>query len=120
MKGLKTPSDCASGVILSRSSCKQALKCAEVKGLCCAFYILKCGILYILKWEQVGTTGRRVQHQHPLLTQPCHCNASRMKFCIVLLKYARVSLEKICFSKITDHRCLSAQISCRDFWRLLT
>ncbi len=50
---------------------------------------------HILYWRQVGTAGRPVKYPYPLSPQPGLCNVCRMWFCIVLLKYAWTSLEKM-------------------------
>ncbi len=50
---------------------------------------------HILYWRQVGTAGRPVKYPYPLPPQPGLCNVCRMWFCIVLLKYAWTSLEKM-------------------------
>ncbi len=50
---------------------------------------------HILYWRQVGTVGRPVKYPYPLPPQPGLCNVCRMWFCIVLLKYAWTSLEKM-------------------------
>ncbi len=50
---------------------------------------------HILYWRQVGTAGRPVKYPYPLPPQPGLCNVCRMWFCIVLLKYAWMSLEKM-------------------------
>ncbi len=50
---------------------------------------------HILYWRQVGTAGRPVKYPYPLPPQPGICNVCRMWFCIVLLKYAWTSLEKM-------------------------
>ncbi len=49
----------------------------------------------ILYWRQVRTAGRPVKYPYPLPPQPGLCNVCRMWFCIVLLKYAWTSLEKM-------------------------
>ena len=78
-----------SGVTLSHSSCKQVLRCATVQRS------LLSNFFSILYGEQVRTVGRPVQHPHTLLPQPCLWNVCRMCFCIVLLKYAWASLERM-------------------------
>ncbi len=50
---------------------------------------------HILYWRQVGTAGRPVKYPYPLPPQPGLCNVCRCGFCIVLLKYAWTSLEKM-------------------------
>lgn len=58
------------------------------------------------------TTGVTVQY--PLLLQPCHCNVCRMCFCIVLLRNAWVSLEKMlpwCCFKICVLFCIDADFA---------
>ncbi len=50
---------------------------------------------HILYWRQVRTAGRPVTYPYPLPPQPGLCNVCRMWFCIVLLKYAWTSLEKM-------------------------
>ncbi len=50
---------------------------------------------HILYWRQVGTAGRPVKYPYRLPPQPGLCNVCRMWFCIVLLKYAWTSLEKM-------------------------
>ncbi len=83
-----------SGVILSHSSCKQVLRWATVRGLRCRIFALQ-NVPHILYWRQVGTAGRPVKYPYPLPPQPGLCNVCRMWFCIVLLKYAWTSLEKM-------------------------
>ncbi len=58
---------------------------------------------HILYWRQVGTAGRPVKYPYPLPPQPGLCNVCRMWFCIVLLKYAWTSLEKM--SSWRQHMC---------------
>ncbi len=83
-----------SGVILSHSSCKQVLRWATVRGLRCRILRFQ-NAPHILYWRQVGTAGRPVKYPYPLPPQPGLCNVCRMWFCIVLLKYAWTSLEKM-------------------------
>ncbi len=85
-----------SGVILSHSSCKQVLRWATVTGSSLSHFALRCrNLRFILYWRQVGTAGRPVKYPYPLPPQPGLCNVCRMWFCIVLLKYAWTSLEKM-------------------------
>ncbi len=75
-----------SGVILSHSSCKQVLRWATVRGLRCATHSLL----------ETGRDCRQAsQVPVPFPPQPGLCNVCRMWFCIVLLKYAWTSLEKM-------------------------
>ncbi len=83
-----------SGVILSHSSCKQVLRWATVRGFRLSHFALQ-NVPHILYWRQVGTAGRPVKYPYPLPPQPGLCNVCRMWFCIVLLKYAWTSLEKM-------------------------
>ncbi len=94
-----------SGVILSHSSCKQVLRWATVWGqqylygvnsICMGSTVFALqNAPHILYWRQVGTAGRPVKYPYPLPPQPGLCNVCRMWFCIVLLKYAWTSLEKM-------------------------
>ncbi len=82
-----------SGVILSHSSCKQVLRWATVRGLRCRICASKCATHSLLE------TGRdcRQASQVPVPSSSAAglCNVCRMWFCIVLLKYAWTSLEKM-------------------------
>ncbi len=83
-----------SGVILSHSSCKQVLRVGNSTGSSLSHFALQ-NAPHILYWRQVGTAGRPVKYPYPLPPQPGLCNVCRMWFCIVLLKYAWTSLEKM-------------------------
>ncbi len=83
-----------SGVILSHSSCKQVLRWGNSTGSSLSHFALQ-NAPHILYWRQVGTAGRPVKYPYPLPPQPGLCNVCRMWFCIVLLKYAWTSLEKM-------------------------
>ncbi len=80
------------------SSCKQVLRWATVRGLRCAFCASKCATHSLLETSglQTGRDCRQAsQVPYPLPPQPGLCNVCRMWFCIVLLKYAWTSLEKM-------------------------
>ncbi len=79
---------------LSHSSCKQVLRWATVRGLRCRILRFKMRHTFSIG-GQVGTAGRPVKYPYPLPPQPGLCNVCRMWFCIVLLKYAWTSLEKM-------------------------
>ncbi len=83
-----------SGVILSHSSCKQVLRWATVRGLRCRILRFKMRHTFSIG-DRFGTAGRSVKYPYPLPPQPGLCNVCRMWFCIVLLKYAWTSLEKM-------------------------
>ncbi len=82
-----------SGVILSHSSCKQVLRWATVWGLRCRILHFKMRHTFSIgdrSGLQAGQSSTRT-----LFVGPGLCNVCRMWFCIVLLKYAWMSLEKM-------------------------
>ncbi len=80
-----------SGVILSHSSCKQVLRWATVRGLRCRFLRFKMRHTFSIG----DRSGLQAGQSSTLPPQPGLCNVCRMWFCIVLLKYAWTSLEKM-------------------------
>lgn len=72
---------------------KISLKMGNSTGSSRSYFALQ-NAPHILCWRQVGTAGRPVKYLYPLPLQPGLYNVCRMWFCIVLLKYAWVSLEK--------------------------
>ncbi len=83
-----------SGVILSHSSCKQVLRWATVRGLRCRILRFKMHHTFSIG-DRSGLQAGQSSTPHPLPPQPGLCNVCRMWFCIVLLKYAWTSLEKM-------------------------
>ncbi len=73
-----------------------SLKVGNSTGSSLSHFALQ-NVPHILYWRQVGTAGRPVKYPYPLPPQPGLCNVCRMWFCIVLLKYAWTSLEKMSF-----------------------
>ncbi len=71
-----------------------SLKVGNSTGSSLSHFVLQ-NAPHILYWRQVGTAGRPVKYPYPLPPQPGLCNVCRMWFCIVLLKYAWTSLEKM-------------------------
>ncbi len=71
-----------------------SLKVGNSTGSSLSHFALQ-NVPHILYWRQVGTAGRPVKYPYPLPPQPGLCNVCRMWFCIVLLKYAWTSLEKM-------------------------
>ncbi len=71
-----------------------SLKVGNSTGSSLSHFALQ-NVPHILYWRQVRTAGRPVKYPYPLPPQPGLCNVCRMWFCIVLLKYAWTSLEKM-------------------------
>ncbi len=71
-----------------------SLKMGNSTGSSLSHFVLQ-NAPHILYWRQVGTAGRPIKYPYPLPPQPGLCNVCRMWFCIVLLKYAWTSLEKM-------------------------
>ncbi len=83
-----------SGVILSHSSCKQVLRWATVRGLRCRILRFKMRHTFSIG-DRSGLQAGQSSTRTLFPPQPGLCNVCRMWFCIVLLKYAWTSLEKM-------------------------
>ncbi len=83
-----------SGVSLSHSSCKQVLRWATVPGLRCRILRFKMRHTFSIG-DRSGLQAGQSSTRTLFLRQPGLCNVCRMWFCIVLLKYAWTSLEKM-------------------------
>ncbi len=83
-----------SGVILSHSSCKQVLRWATVRGLRCRILRFKMRHTFSIG-DRSGLQAGQSSTRTLFLRSQDFCNVCRMWFCIVLLKYAWTSLEKM-------------------------
>ncbi len=83
-----------SGVILSHSSCKQVLRWATVRGLRCRILRFKMRHTFSIG-DRSGLQAGQSSTRTLFLRSQDFVMCGRMWFCIVLLKYAWTSLEKM-------------------------